>query len=162
MGPQPFGCGRLTELEVDVSDKIASMGPQPFGCGRMTVPQCAQGRSRSFNGAATFRLRKASIPDSIADLATRLQWGRNLSVAEGACHSLPRSRTWCFNGAATFRLRKGQVLDRGGRRIPASMGPQPFGCGRLAIRARLYDRPDAASMGPQPFGCGRITMGFGP
>ena len=62
---------------------------------------------RPFNGAATFRLRKA-------------EFGRAVFRATGS-----------FNGAATFRLRKGlgpavlSVQD-----VP-SMGPQPFGCGRI-------------------------------
>ena len=37
-----------------------------------------------FNGAATFRLRKA-YPEEAAELTLYLlQWGRNLSVAEGS------------------------------------------------------------------------------
>ena len=67
-------------------------------------PMC-QARPR-FNGAATFRLRKD---------------------AAGGGHD--RSGLG-FNGAATFRLRKasGPWILRGP--ACASMGPQPFGCGR--------------------------------
>ena len=45
-----------------------------------------------------------------------------------------RHRPARFNGAATFRLRKVPALAKHGRQRGASMGPQPFGCGR---RARL-------------------------
>ena len=62
-----------------------------------------------------------------------------------------------FNGAATFRLRKAcRHAISVGRYLNASMGPQPFGCGRdvlLSWMAYLM----IASMGPQPFGCGRAT-----
>ena len=59
------------------------MGPQPFGCGRLVNPLGVQ------PGEAL------------------LQWGRNLSVAEGdAPPSILRRQAGCFNGAATFRLRK--------------------------------------------------------
>ena len=86
-----------------------------------------------FNGAATFRLRKAKATGTTDILIEELQWGRNLSVAEGDARPL---MTWeqtvlqwgrnlsvaegagrglwplqpaCFNGAATFRLRKARA-----------------------------------------------------
>ena len=40
--------------------------------------------------------------------SSALQWGRNLSVAEGLGRGAGRRVGMaCFNGAATFRLRKG-------------------------------------------------------
>ena len=60
---------------------IASMGPQPFGCGRSLA-----------------MIVKAATP--------LLQWGRNLSVAEGTKSATGRPCAGSFNGAATFRLRK--------------------------------------------------------
>ena len=57
------------------------MGPQPFGCGRSEALQ------------------------PIRDVQM-LQWGRNLSVAEGPRPAAARPSAWRFNGAATFRLRK--------------------------------------------------------
>ena len=129
------------------------MGPQPFGCGR-TVWLGSRPPTLTFNGAATFRLRKGGTVGWNLNPRSILQWGRNLSVAEGAAwHTDPRSRrplqwgrnlsvaegpvaggaaVWrsSFNGAATFRLRKGKGGTR--RRVCGrpSMGPQPFGCGR--------------------------------
>ena len=108
------------------------MGPQPFGCGRL----------------------KKQIQKE-RDIAM-LQWGRNLSVAEG-------------DNPAPSQC----------RHCPASMGPQPFGCGRgdIAIdrRGMIWElqwgrnlsvaegamgesgaAAAVASMGPQPFGCGRL------
>ena len=130
------------------------MGPQPFGCGRPSRLTSVHFR-RSFNGAATFRLRKGYWPE---------------------CQAYFRR---CFNGAATFRLRKVYTpTDSRWQFTVASMGPQPFGCGRrlgqagvlnppwrfngaatfrLRKEVRGFDREPSrlASMGPQPFGCGR-------
>ena len=135
----------------------ASMGPQPFGCGRRRHGRPAPSREYSFNGAATFRLRKDFEASNPVLKFAPLQWGRNLSVAEG-----PRP------------AEKVELDTR------ASMGPQPFGCGRASLPPRTQD-PMAlqwgrnlsvaegyayrkvilskmrASMGPQPFGCGRIA-----
>ena len=57
--------------------KQASMGPQLDSCGR--------------------RGRRAN-----RDWADELQWGRNLTVAEGSSPAARRARSHrCFNGAAT-------------------------------------------------------------
>ena len=110
---------------------------------------------RGFNGAATFRLRKVFSQAISAVPPPALQWGRNLSVAEGPGHTRqwmrPNGLQWgrnlsvaeghghlyCrravtrrFNGAATFRLRKEQGHRAAASPSGASMGPQPFGCGR--------------------------------
>ena len=179
MGPQPFGCGRELNEPKEPGAWSASMGPQPFGCGRPPARAPATPIITGFNGAATFRLRKVEQSQVSLQLRRLLQWGRNLSVAEGPV---------------------GIFLGCG--RCHASMGPQPFGCGRpndmvvIAPRAPLQwgrnlsvaegPRPNApcasaparfngaatfrlrkelcgavardvrgASMGPQPFGCGR-------
>ena len=65
--------------------------------------------------------------------AMRLQWGRNLSVAEGGC-----------------QLRKQARLHRTlqwGRNLSVAEGPN---------RVPKFCKPAKASMGPQPFGCGRV------
>ena len=84
----------------------ASMGPQPFGCGRGRRRLDTVEAGRRFNGAATFRLRKA-CRSRFLSIRMELQWGRNLSVAEG--------ESCAGNLTGT---------------LIASMGPQPFGCGR--------------------------------
>ena len=110
---------------------LASMGPQPFGCGRSTKSTRSRARP-SFNGAATFRLRKGGTG--------------------GRARRTPGS----FNGAATFRLRKAQPAQAHADGRRASMGPQPFGCGRRGGGHRRKHAIALASMGPQPFGCGRV------
>ena len=48
---------------------------------------------RCFNGAATFRLRKAIAMIAILRSLEALQWGRNLSVAEGcSCRTATPAR----------------------------------------------------------------------
>ena len=154
MGPRPFGRGRkypdntwagtcqlqwgrdLSAAEGQAQQPfspghlVASMGPRPFGRGRTAGNAVSQRAARSFNGAATFRPRKGGGGGNHSSAAKPLQWGRDLSAAEGLC-------------AAAFEC---------GR--PASMGPRPFGRGRR--RAHLGDGGgSAASMGPRPFGRGR-------
>ena len=110
----------------------ASMGPRPFGRGRQArLP--ANAGSASFNGAATFRPRKAQIPSRRragvdvlqwgrdlsaaegrrlrcpSDMPSWLQWGRDLSAAEGRCSRSSTISQGSFNGAATFRPRKDAV-----------------------------------------------------
>ena len=58
------------------------MGPRPFGRGRRAASRRANARRRA------------------------LQWGRDLSVAEGRISGNPQVRIPGFNGAATFRSRK--------------------------------------------------------
>ena len=87
MGPQPFGCGRLGSLSEEPVRKELQWGRN------LSVAEGSQGRScarrpRSFNGAATFRLRK--------DVYMRID-GKTLPG---------------FNGAATFRLRKDRIPPR--------------------------------------------------
>ena len=87
-----------------------------------------------FNGAATFQSRKFGRERTLSAQvsgARRLQWGRNLPVAEIRLGEFEvRKRLYSalgFNGAATFQSRK---LGSGGPSLPAgrvraSMGPQP-------------------------------------
>ena len=117
MGPQPFGCGRACmERTHGRGVRGPSMGPQPFGCGRYVYGRDRHSR-QAFNGAATFRLRKDRSDYTARAQFLCLQWGRNLSVAEG-------------QGGSAW----------GGRPAPPSMGPQPFGCGRTSPLAILPSR----------------------
>ena len=111
-------------------DLLASMGPQPFGCGMDVMTR--------------------AVPFWIF----LLQWGRSLSAAEWRSPPAGCSRNGiCFNGAAAFRLRNGHLAFWEDSGYPASMGPQPFGCGMLGHNPQAL-ACRSASMGPQPFGCG--------
>ena len=89
MGPQLDSCGRPAVLVPMLEGLTASMGPQLDSCGR-----------------ACRRLSSA--------MHGRLQWGRNLIVAEGGSRS----------GIA--------------RQMSASMGPQLDSCGRFCLRRWPY------------------------
>ena len=137
MGPQPFGCGRKSWAMQNFLDGGASMGPQPFGCGRLYTLNRARRANECFNGAATFRLRKGQ---SVPPLTGRPHCFNGAATfrLRKACHAGKlAARDRGFNGAATFRLRK--VGLRGPLRSPlrASMGPQPFGCGRARADLRI-------------------------
>ena len=117
----------------------------------------AQPDIRRFNGAATFRSRKAAAGTGVCSCGMMLQWGRDLSVAEGPL-----------------------LQQRRPQQRPASMGPRPFGRGRqVAPRHKRHTPPSfngaatfrsrkdhtgpvplpprRASMGPRPFGRGRLN-----
>ena len=108
MGPQPFGCGRLKSYRNIRLCSVPSMGPQPFGCGR-------------YPHAPRLWIR------------VDLQWGRNLSVAEGPETRANAPVPTPFNGAATFRLRKGRALQM------RLSGPAPFN-GAATFRLRKADQ----------------------
>ncbi len=58
MGPQPCGCGSRWAFDSARDAVGASMGPQPCGCGSIPTMPAWRASQRSFNGAATLRLRK--------------------------------------------------------------------------------------------------------
>ena len=154
MGPRPFGRGRLSSSSKDLSECVSFNGAATFRSRKDASSNLPLQIASCFNGAATFRSRKAAARGPGAAPA-QLQWGRDLSVAEGAC------------------------IAR--RRLPneaASMGPRPFGRGRITTTRRAgmiselqwgrdlsvaegrYAAARAiagrtASMGPRPFGRGR-------
>ena len=77
MGPQLDSCGRLAAYERPTSVWPASMGPQLDSCGRHRI--LLSGTSIDW-----------------------LQWGRNLTVAEGIINEYGSvQKCTCFNGAAT-------------------------------------------------------------
>ena len=85
-----------------------------------------------FNGAATFRLRKA------------------------ACCRAPSKHGARFNGAATFRLRKVVPLQLRVAQYPTLQWGRNLSVAEGAALANAAMHGYAASMGPQPFGCGRF------
>ena len=88
------------------------MGPRPFGRGRVT--DLAAGRSWA-----------------------RLQWGRDLSVAEG-CYAR-QAQTWnhLLQWGRDLSVAEGfPCISPPQNKIRASMGPRPFGRGRARPRTR--------------------------
>ena len=166
MGPQPFGCGRAQIGRIVVvrrrvlqwgrnlsvaegaqprhrfSDgRGASMGPQPFGCGRDGQHKKMAAPWSSFNGAATFRLRKAWTCSQRPYKTLGFNGAATFRLRKGLAFSRRRIAPLGFNGAATFRLRKGTLIVGSLTETLASMGPQPFGCGRRPRRARSPSSP---------------------
>ena len=88
------------------------MGPQPFGCGRRMLLADLKEQRSGFNGAATFRLRKAHDG-----------FKKGMIMAASM-------------GPQPFGCGRRAQPDQAGRPRQASMGPQPFGCGRRESRRR--------------------------
>ena len=180
MGPRPFGRGRRQALEDPLAGIRASMGPRPFGRGRLPA-DTAYLRWNGLQWGRDLSVAEGTrMTENIGEYA-QLQWGRDLSVAEGCAWARARMVGVCrFNGAATFRSRKADAARAPFRLcVRASMGPRPFGRGRMeparlaaprqgfngaaTFRSRKGgEAPPAAraeriaSMGPRPFGRGRM------
>ena len=137
MGPRPFGRG---ELSIRLCPKCSAMlqwgrdlsaaessrwygyavqsdngfnGAATFRPRRANPPGTRTGCSRRFNGAATFRPRRAAMRYPLPLATVALQWGRDLSAAERSeVHTWPLQHTY------------------------ASMGPRPFGRGEQRREAK--------------------------
>ena len=135
MGPQPSSRGNRNHRRRVGADNRASMGPQPSSRGNSSrINWRAIWSASRFNGAATFQSRKCAVSVRLASGADRrLQWGRNLPVAEiPAASTGRRSGRPRFNGAATFQSRKCRRSGELFFRLGASMGPQPSSRGNYA------------------------------
>ena len=100
MGPQLDSCGRAKIWAAVLAKRGASMGPQLDSCGRAAADQYL---AREFIASMGPQLdscgRGAQSKSGLAD--TWLQWGRNLTVAEGCgAHGATMAASG-FNGAAT-------------------------------------------------------------
>ena len=179
MGPQPFGCGRRVEVAlkpkknplqwgrnlsvaegttrtaIEWADSTLLQWGRNLSVAEGSTGPIGIGAGGSFNGAATFRLRKATMGTSQESCGKWLQWGRNLSVAEGGLRPIERTdHPTASMGPQPFGCGRRATVRQDRTLMLASMGPQPFGCGRRNIGGGWPDQPQA-SMGPQPFGCGR-------
>ena len=105
------------------------MGPQLDSCGRPAIapPPLA---SVSLQWGRNLTVAEGSWTAAAARAAASLQWGRNLTVAEGAQSPATKARPL------------------------ASMGPQLDSCGRFCNFVVLHGYA-LASMGPQLDSCGR-------
>ena len=126
MGPQPSSRGNFTIYCDRCGLRTASMGPQPSSRGNneYTKVMTAEGRLQWGRNLPVAEIK----PELVKQIGEALlQWGRNLPVAEIRRRALHRVR---HEGA--------------------SMGPQPSSRGNIIDEASsLVDRY-VASMGPQP------------
>ena len=130
MGPQLDSCGRRLVVRLVERHARASMGPQLDSCGRWPPWVWVGAAWQASMGPQLDSCGRLSVTDVRAVKFDGLQWGRNLTVAEGGSYL-----------CVPYRL-------------PASMGPQLDSCGRLEAELRLADL-ERASMGPQLDSCGR-------
>ena len=130
MGPQLDSCGRLDPDGHQLFLRTASMGPQLDSCGRGRAVCVVRVPNHASMGPQLDSCGRG-VPCQKGGASAMLQWGRNLTVAEGR--------------APTTTGRAG---------TSASMGPQLDSCGRAKSRRRARSAP-GASMGPQLDSCGR-------
>ena len=157
MGPRPFGRGRKKELSLDEQILYASMGPRPFGRGRSDMFSVDIGRTSELQWGRDLSVAEGARSDQYlrglpeasmgprpfgrgrsktimsAPLARRLlQWGRDLSVAEGSRRCKPPAGTISLQWGRDLSVAEGSWPPGLTRRFAkASMGPRPFGRGRV-------------------------------
>ena len=162
MGPRPFGRGRCAAVARHRQAALASMGPRPFGRGRRRGKGAAAAKTKSFNGAATFRSRKAEA----ADLSSTDRYNASMGPRPFGRGRLMRRLSSIAAATASMGPRPfGRGRDVTSRpneeHTQASMGPRPFGRGRPNQKVAFRGRK-SASMGPRPFGRGRAAAWPGP
>ena len=135
---------------------------------------------QSFNGAATFSLRKAILDLTDKVCGVTFNGAATFSLRKAAFFASASAASTAFNGAATFSLRKvvvPHIIDLGVK--PPSMGPQLFRCGKVMTLVSTHSKRAALqwgrnffvaerrsnpplfslfsypSMGPQLFRCGK-------
>ena len=100
-------------------------------------------------------MRKAGVRQKTHQ-GRKLQWGRNLIVAEGTLQwRPPRSRKWLQWGRNLI-VAEGMTAPLPWPAALASMGPQLDSCGRVNA-VRWSGKSSRASMGPQLDSCGRLV-----
>ena len=132
MGPRPFGRGRRTSPRQAARRPRASMGPRPFGRGRLLWQPSSPASRSTLQWGRDLSVAEGAHGRGRGGCRVVLQWGRDLSVAEGRGHRYDAVDVLGFNGAATFRSRKVSEGQTPKEALAASMGPRPFGRGRAA------------------------------
>ena len=140
---------------------LASMGPQLDSCGRRSAYDGFHHGAVGLQWGRNLTVAEGPLSKGAVWPVNALQWGRNLTVAEG---------DRCDGRRGYVRLASmGPQLDSCGRYrnelefiwgILASMGPQLDSCGRRRRDRRRAER-HGASMGPQLDSCGRFFAAVG-
>ena len=158
MGPQHTRCGKCGLVAVVVDKYGLQWGRN------ILVAESQKGRHencicRSFNGAATYSLRKGRGPRPCSGSWSSFNGAATYSLRKASAPTDGRTRGARFNGAATYSLRKdaalgefstGLKLLQWGRNILVAESNGPLG--------KAYGHPPA-SMGPQHTRCGKLTRG---
>ena len=87
----------------------------------------------------------------------KLQWGRNLIVAEGYGRPAKSPEGAPLQWGRNLIVAEGRSVEHGLDQRAASMGPQLDSCGRQVVHLGRY-REFVASMGPQLDSCGRLGL----
>ena len=101
MGPQLDSCGRRLPRKASASERCASMGPQLDSCGRRVATLGNGGQACMLQWGRNLTVAEGGIQTEVEVAWSKLQWGRNLTVAEGLRGAGRHPYHGCFNGAAT-------------------------------------------------------------
>ena len=101
MGPQLDSCGRNDDDQAPGPRSRASMGPQLDSCGRVEVRFVELSLETASMGPQLDSCGRRPAGEALPLAKALLQWGRNLTVAEGKALRAADPKVICFNGAAT-------------------------------------------------------------
>ena len=127
MGPRPFSRRDLQTRPPSTWARPCFNGAATFQSQRLIVLGAVAWGVLSFNGAATFQSQRRLRSWSRARIRYRLQWGRDLSVAETSIPIVDIAAMLAASmGPRPFSRRDGATNGRDGGFGGASMGPRPF------------------------------------
>ena len=137
MGPQLDSCGRLLHAAGAAGPMPASMGPQLDSCGRIHSECRVAIISMELQWGRNLTVAEGNKLDLSLPRRHVLQWGRNLTVAEGGGAHGPHNLELELQWGRNLTVAEGG-MQGGGRRPPAmaSMGPQLDSCGRCSPTSR--------------------------
>ena len=141
MGPQLDSCGRGAERSAAPSRACTSMGPQLDSCGR---PRWLRVHSiwSSLQWGRNLTVAEGLLRRILHIAFNVLQWGRNLTVAEGS-HGPHRPRRHArLQWGRNLTVAEGHPQSpRQARQALTSMGPQLDSCGRCLASTERGARP---------------------
>ena len=155
MGPQLDSCGRIDAADNVLGCAVASMGPQLDSCGRIELNPDRVGAIRRLQWGRNLTVAEGLKAASRLPADVLLQWGRNLTVAEG------RGKAAGAQGQAKLQWGRNLTVAEGYEPLPTIVLTQLLQWGRNLTVAEgadslhAGDALDLASMGPQLDSCGR-------
>ena len=151
MGPQPVGCGILRPTRCRSGFPASLQWGRSLLAAELRRPSSRVLKQLSFNGAAACWLRNCGPRQPFDGRRGRLQWGRSLLAAE-----LSSSGRWCWRRCPLQwgRSLLAAELQRPSTGLPGVGVSRAAACWRNCRNRAGCSLGPPASLGPQPVGCG--------
>ena len=159
MGPPPFGDGKVTNgvgiytlPALQWGHRLSAM-ERPAGARQQQNPAVLQW------GHRLSAMERVAGTVYVCPKDATLQWGHRLSAMERQSRWLNGRPQWaCFNGATAFRRWKAEPNSPGAAPAPCFNGATAFRRWKVGWHMTALIRASEASMGPPPFGDGKLAL----